>query len=116
MKLPGVLHDHVVHMKKRKLVKGKDGKVKKDRNGKAMYQWIKPRYTRVVRHELSPGKSLYVKAGTQIIDRAWSHMRTYLRGHSSKVGSQALQRRIRFGQWSYWHRGHDLWLELGKAL
>ena len=56
-KLSGVIHDAVVHCKKRVKVKGK-------------MQWLKPRYTRVVKHKLPGGKKLAVKAGTQHIDRA----------------------------------------------
>ena len=37
--------------------------------------WVKPKYTRVVTHKLPSGCKLTVKAGTQIIDRFWSHLR-----------------------------------------
>ena len=47
LKLSGVIHDAVVHYKKRVKVKGK-------------MQWLKPRYTRVVKHKLPGGKKLAV--------------------------------------------------------
>ena len=62
-KVDQVLHDNVVHAKKRKVI---DGKV----------TWIKPNYVTVVSHKL-PGtsKTVRVKAGTQIIDRARRYMK-----------------------------------------
>ena len=47
LKLSGVIHDAVVHYKKRVKVKGK-------------MQWLKARYTRVVKHKLPGGKKLAV--------------------------------------------------------
>ena len=62
-KVDQVLHDNVVHAKKRKVI---DGKV----------TWIKPNYVKVVSHKLpSTSKTVRVKAGTQIIDKAWRYMK-----------------------------------------
>ena len=43
--------------------------------------WVKPKYTRVVTHTLPSGEKVTVKAGTQIIDRFWSHLRWALGRH-----------------------------------
>ena len=49
-RVPGVLHDSVVHCKKRVKVQGK---------------WVgkKPNYTKIVIHKLADGRKLKVKAG-----------------------------------------------------
>ena len=63
MKLKDVIHDWVVHKKKRVVVGGKQ-------------KWVKPHYTKVryhnIKEEGSRPRKLWVKCGTQIIDRAWS--------------------------------------------
>ena len=61
-KIPGVIHDNVVHKKKRIVVRGKA-------------VWVKPHYTKTRTHKLPTGKTVTVKAGTQIIDRFWGHIR-----------------------------------------
>ena len=79
-KVPGVIHDNVIHAKKR---------VKK--NGK--WQWRAPNYVRIVKHKI-PGtkKTMQVKAGTQIIDRAWRYLKDRISlNQNSKVGSKALR-------------------------
>lgn len=103
LKVPGVLHDHVVHAKKMKVV-----------NGQRV--WTKPTFTRVFVHKLPDGPRLTVRGGTQVIDRAWRHVRSFLEGSSGQVGSRSLRRRVRFAQWCYWHRDKDLWLEMGRTL
>ena len=77
MKVPSVLHDNVVHKKKKMLVKGKQ-------------VWVKPHYTKIWEHKLPCGKRVTVKAGAQIIDRFWGHLRTSLKYAPRKVGSIAL--------------------------
>ena len=62
MKLPGVVHDAVVHKKKR---------VKK--NGK--WVWLKPTFVRISKHKLPDGRRISCKAGTQIADRAWKFIK-----------------------------------------
>ena len=52
MAIPGVIHDNVVHKKKRVLVRGK-------------YMWIKPSYAKVYKHKLPDGKVITGKSGTQ---------------------------------------------------
>ena len=103
MKLRGVLHDNVVHKKKKVIVKGKP-------------VWVKPHYTKMWKHRLPDGKSVTVKAGTQIIDRFWGHLRTYLKHAPRKVGSMALARKIRAAQWTYWHRTQNFWIATGQML
>jgi hypothetical protein len=103
LKLPGMLHDNVVHKKKRIML-----------NGKSV--WVSPHYTKVIKHVLpDTKKTLWVKAGTQIIDRCWRHLRGFLSGRSSRVGSKNIRYRIRFAQWVYWYRNKDLWKEAGSV-
>ena len=96
LKLPGVLHDNVVHQKKRVKVNGK-------------YVWMKPHYTKVCKHKLPDGQTLQVQAGTQVIDRFWGTLRKGLRYINRKPGSLLLERKIRAMQWVYWHRGQNMW-------
>ena len=56
--LDGVIHDYVVH--KQKKING---------------VWVKPKYVKLVRHKMLDGKIICTKAGTQIIDRCWKHVR-----------------------------------------
>ena len=58
MKIPGVLHDAVVHSKK---------KIKKA--GK--WIWTNPTFTRLVKHQIPGGSIVHAKGGAQIIDRLW---------------------------------------------
>ena len=111
LKIPGVIHDHIVH--KKKLLKTKAGTVVK-RHGKPV--WVKPKFAKVVTHVLPDGRSLRVKAGTQVIDRFWEHARKYLKGVSSKVGSLHLRTRLRHAQFDYWYTGQDLWCKAGEAI
>jgi hypothetical protein len=104
LKVPGVIHDNVVHQKKLVIIKGK--KV-----------WLKPRFVKVAVHHLpDKGGKLKVKAGTQIIDRFWSHLRRHLGSNSARVSSHALRRKVRSGQWTYWNKGTDLWVATGEML
>lgn len=104
LKLSGVVHDAVVHCKKRVKVNGK-------------YRWVKPKYTRVTCHKLPGGKKLKVKAGTQHIDRAWRFLKDRLPVNQSLLpGSCALRAKIRSAQYEYWHRGDDLWLGTGELV
>jgi hypothetical protein len=104
LRMPGVLHDNVVHMKKQMLVDGK-------------WVWIKPAFAKVVEHILPDSKKkIRVMAGTQVIDRLWRHVRSFLEGRTAPVGSKMLRQRIRSAQYTYWYRGQDLWLETGLTL
>eukprot|EP00439_Symbiodinium_sp_Y106_P016725 s2887_g2.t1 len=89
-KVDQVLHDNVVHAKKRKVI---DGKV----------TWIKPNYVKVVSHKL-PGtsKTVRVKAGTQLIDRAWRYMKDRI------VLNQTLGA-MSAAQYQYWFKNEDPW-------
>ena len=101
--VPGVLHDNVVHKKKRIMVAGKA-------------TWVKPRYTKKWTHTLPGGKKLHVRAGTQIIDRFWGHLRTYLKHAPRKVGSATLMRKIRAAQWTYWYSKKNAWTSTATML
>ena len=103
LKISGVIHDNVVHKKKRVIIKGKA-------------KWIKPHYTKIYKHKLPDGKHVVVKAGTQIIDRFWGLLRQSLKHICRKPGSVLLQRKIRSLQWTYWNRGKDLWKATGCML
>ena len=97
LRVPGVLHDNVVHKKQKVFIKGKA-------------TWVKPNFTKIWTHKLpNSKKTLTVKAGTQIIDRFWGHLRTYLKHTARKVGSVAMARKIRAAQWTYWHKGQNAW-------
>ena len=102
-KVDGVLHDPVVHCKKRTKVKGK-------------WVWQNPKYVSTVKHHI-PGtnKQLKVKSGTQIIDRAWRLLndRTSI-NQNVKAGSISLRAKLRSAQYEYWYRNHDLGLSCGK--
>lgn len=103
LKLPGVLHTWVVHKKKRIKIAGR-------------WTWVRPNYVKLFTHTLPDGSKLTVKGGTQIIDRFWSHLRSHLGHRNRRPGSASLARRIRSAQWTYWHRGEDLWLKTGEML
>ena len=96
MKVPGVMHDNVVHKKKKVMVKGKE-------------VWVRPKYVVIKEHWIN-GRLVKVKAGTQIIDRFWQSLRAALKNHSSaKVNSMETRNLVRKAQWQYWNRGEDLW-------
>ena len=102
--MPGVMHTWVVHKKKRAKIGGK-------------WRWIKPKFVKLHTHYLPPkGRKLVVKAGTQIIDRFWSHLRSHLRSGPRKPGSINLRRRVRSAQWTYWYRRQDLWAKTCEML
>ena len=99
----GILHDWVVHKKKKGVIKGKT-------------VWFKPKFVQVVEHRLPDGTIVRAKSGTQIIDRAWSFLRSYLKSRASQVGGGSYTARIRSAQWHYWHQGDDLWKAAGEML
>ena len=102
MHIPGVVHDNVIHAKKRVKINGK-------------WRWQNPSYVRIVTHKV-PGvkKPIKCKAGTQIIDRAWKFLKDRLPlNQNCKVGSAALRAKLRSAQYEYWHKNDDLWLATG---
>lgn len=107
MKMEGVKHDFVVHKKKRVVVNG-------------VATWMNPKFAKVRWHNIAdegkPKKKLWVKAGTQIIDRAWGLLRKHKGSLATGPGSPALTSRIRSFQWEYWNRGNDLWAKTGEML
>ena len=112
LKVTGMLHDHVVHMKKK--LKDKNGKPVK-RNGK--FVWILPKYAKVFKH-IIPGTKKTVKCmgGSQVVDRFWQLLRSYLKCRSGAVGSASLRDRIRSAQWAHWYRADDDWSKTGEML
>lgn len=104
LRLPGVVHDAVVHQKKRVKVRGR-------------WVWRNPTYVRIVRHQLPSGKRIVVKAGTQVIDRAWKFLRREIGVTTScQPGTRGLAARVRSAQWVYWQRGQDRWLASGLMM
>ena len=57
-----------------------------------------------------------MKAGTQVIDRAWQFVKNHMKGVSAKPGSPQLAAAVRSAQWLYWNRGQDLWAKTGCML
>ena len=103
LKVSGVLHDRVVHCKKRVKIQGK-------------WTWRAPHYVRIVKHKLpgGKGKTLNVKSGTQIIDRCWRFLKERVRvNQHTKCGSALLRAKLRSAQYEYWHRTDDLWVATG---
>ncbi|CAE7795509.1 unnamed protein product [Symbiodinium sp. CCMP2592] len=87
-KVDGVIHDRVVHCKKRVKINGK-------------YQWTSPKYVTMVTHKV-PGsnKKLKVKSGTQIIDRAWRFLKDRIAiNQNVKAGSSLLRAKLRSAQY-----------------
>ena len=96
LRVKGVLHDMVIHKKRR---------VK--RNGKTFL--ARPKYVKLKTHRLPGGQKRRVKAGTQIIDRVWQSLKKHLGNSSAQPGSAALSAKLREAQWRYWHQNEDLW-------
>ena len=93
----------VVHRKKKVKVKG-------------VWKWQLPKYVRLVSHSI-PGskKKMTVKAGTQVIDRAWRFLKERIvLNQRCKVGTARLRAKVRSAQYEYWHRNEDLWLCTGE--
>jgi hypothetical protein len=103
LKVANMIHDNVVHCKKRINVGGK-------------WKWTRPRYTKVFKHKMPGGKILKTKGGTQVIDRVWRVIKDNLKGQNAKVGSQKLRSCIRSSQFEYWHKDEDMWVVTGQML
>ena len=93
LKIEGVLHDRVVHAKKRVKVDGK-------------FRWLKPRYVKLVKHKVpSTNRTITVKSGTQIIDRAWRFLKDrIIVNQNCRAGIKALRAKLRSAQYEYWHK------------
>ena len=103
VRVAGVLHDRVVHCKKRVKVRGK-------------WKWQVPRYVKVVEHKL-PGtnKKIRVKAGTQVIGRCWRFLKERLSlNQNTKAGSSLLRSKLRSAQYQYWYKNADMWVATGS--
>ena len=103
-KISGVLHDAVIHQKKKMKVNGK-------------WVWKLPKYVTMKTHTLPSGKKIKTKAGTQVIDRAWKFLKERVKvNQNSKAGSVNIRAKIRSAQYEYWCRGKDMWSCAGKLL
>ncbi|CAK0855141.1 unnamed protein product [Prorocentrum cordatum] len=108
LKEQGVVHDWVVHKKKKAKVKGK-------------WMWLKPSHSQKRYHDVpdpmkaGAKKRIWVKTGTQIIDGVWRELRRFV-GKTKAVGSAHLMQKARSFQWAHWNRGKDLWHETGAML
>ena len=67
-------------------------------------------------HVLPGGKKIRVKSCTQIVDCIWGHIRSRLKNSARRVGNIAFVRKIRAAQWTYWHKGVNLWMATGRML
>ena len=100
-KMAGVLHDSVVHPKKRVWKGGKQ-------------VWQPPTFLRLAKHTLPDGRRLAVKAGTQVVDRAWRFIKDRVKiNQNVKRNFTLLQAKIRSAQYEYWQRGKDAWASAG---
>ena len=77
---------------------------------------MKPKYSQIKCHTVPDNKKIWVKTGTQIIDLFWQHLQAALKNRTKVVGSSTLEHRIRSAQFTYWHKGADLWLKTGEML
>ena len=68
-------------------------------------KWVNPKYSKIIVHEIENKQKLYVKSGTQIINRFWSHLRTHLGRMKRTTGSKTLEARIRSARFTYWYKG-----------
>ncbi len=104
MAVPGVVHDNVAHKKKKVKIGNK-------------MVWVRPKFAKLVTHRL-PGlrKSVKVKAGTQIIDRFWEHLRSHLKYCVRTPGSTTLKNKVRSAQFTYWNKGEDMWVKTGEMI
>jgi hypothetical protein len=96
-KLNGVVHDYVVHKKKK--VAGK---------------WVKPRYVQLFRHRMPSGAVVCTKGGTQIIDRIWRHIGEQQKFRNPIANRRLWHNRIRASQWMYWNMDTDVWMKTGE--
>ena len=78
--------------------------------------WKKPVYLKLKTHKLPDGHTIKVKAGTQIIDRAWQYIKKSIGNRGAPPNSPAMRARVRSAQWEYWNRGKDLWAATGELL
>lgn len=97
-RMDGIIHNYVVHRKKKI-------------NGR----WVHPKFVRLFYNRLPDGGELYTKGGTQVIDRAWRHMREFTR-HRNPTDTRSFLARVRSAQWVYWNMHKDLFAATGHML
>ena len=80
LRMPGVLHDHVRHCKKRQKIKGK-------------WVWKAPTYVKMsVRKDPKTGCQIKTKGGAQIVDCAWRYLKERIKlNQNCAVGSPLMR-------------------------
>jgi len=79
-------------------------------------KWVNPTFVKLVKHRLPDGHVLWVKAGTQIIDRVWQFIKKHIGQTPHGPGSFELEAAVRSAQWSYWNRNRDIWQAAGELV
>ena len=100
--IDGVIHDRVVHCKKRVKVNGR-------------FKWINPKYVGIVEHKIPGTQKIWKsKSGTQVIDRVWRFLKDrIIINQNCKAGSKLLHAKLLSAQYEYWNKNADLWLHTG---
>lgn len=96
--IPGVKHTKVIHQKK-----------------KVGNRWVKPAYVKLAHFTLEDSSALTVKAGTQLIDGWWRILRREL-ALCSKSSTAMVKLAVSAAQFTCWHRGENIWEEVGKVI
>ena len=72
--------------------------------------WQPPTFARSAKHKLPDGRKITVKAGTQVIVRAWHWLKERLQiNHSTMTGSHQLASKIKAAQHECRQRSGDMW-------
>ena len=102
LQVDGVIHDRVVHCHKRVQVNG-------------TFRWQKLNYVKLVTYKIPHSeRTITVKSGTQIVDRAWRFLKDRISlNQNCRAGSKALRAKLRSAQYEYWRKYDDLWLHCG---
>ena len=83
---------------------------------KGKWRWQLPKYVRIATHKVPGTKTaLKVKAGTQVIERAWRYLKDrVVLNQNCTTGSKRLRSKLRSAQYLYWYRQKDLWVATGE--
>ena len=92
------------------------GALQKHIKVKGKWRWQLPKYVRIATHKVPGTKTaLKVKAGTQVIERAWRYLKDRIvLNQSCTAGSKRLRSKLRSAQYLYWYRQKDLWVATGE--
>ncbi|CAE7420610.1 unnamed protein product [Symbiodinium natans] len=72
------------------------------------YVWKPPTFVRLVKHKLPDGRKITLKAGAQVVDRAWRYIKDRVKQN------QHVKPKFVPPQYEYWHRGKDAWMSTGE--